>query len=155
VLNRVWFRYIILFAFTVAGFSLAPQPAPWLGAAMWAMAGAAAWRLTDDRESVVRTSLMFISAYAGAMIAYKLLFAVVNLDALVQELGVSVGARDAVASSWARNTALTVFGSSFLIPVYYGVWWFQAMFWRQPSRFFRIGATSEEQQALIKRGGQR
>lgn len=155
MLDRVWCCYSTIFVITMIAFSLAPQPAPWLGAAMWVMAGAAAWRLSNDRESVIRTSLMFLLAYAGAMVAYKLLFAVVDLDALVQELGVSVGAQEAVASSWARNTALTIFGSSFLIPVYYGVWWFQAMFWRQTSRFFRPGATAEEQQALIKRGGRR
>ena len=155
MLERVWFRCALLFVFTTAGFALAPQPAPYLGAAMWLMAGAAAWRLTSDRESVIRTSLMFLSAYAAAMMAYKFLFAAVNLESLVAELGVSVGAQGAVATSWARNTALTVFGGSFLIPAYYGVWWFQAMFWRRTSRFFRIGATAEEEQALIKRGGQR
>jgi hypothetical protein len=155
MLDRVWFRYSVIFAFTIVGFSLAPQPAPHLGAMMWLMAGLAAWRLANDREPVIRTSLMWISAYAGAMVVYKCLFAVVNLEDLVRELGVSVGTQETVASSWGRNTALTIFGSSFLIPVYYGVWWFQAMFWRQGSRFFRADATAEEQQALIKRGGRR
>ena len=155
MLERTWFLYTLIFVFTIAGFSLAPQPAPYLGAMMWLMAGLAAWRLVGDRESVIRTSLMWILAYAGAMIVYKVLFAVVNLDDLVRELGVGVGSQEAVAASWGRNTALTIFGSSFLIPVYYGVWWFQAMFWRQASRFFRTGATPEEQQALIKRGGRR
>jgi len=155
MLDRVWFRYAIIFAFTIVGFSLAPQPAPYLGAMMWLMAGLAAWRMGGDREPIIRTSLMWISAYAGAMVVYKGLFAVVNLEDLVRELGVSVGTQEAVAVTWGRNTALTIFGSSFLIPIYYGVWWFQAMFWRQGSRFFRPGATAEEQQALIKRGGRR
>jgi hypothetical protein len=41
---------------------------------------------------------------------------------------------------------LIISGSSFLILVYYGIWWFQTMFWRQTSRFFLSGATAEEQQ---------
>jgi hypothetical protein len=51
--------------------------------------------------------------------------------------------------------ALTLFGSSFLLPLYYGVWWFQAMFWRRRSWFFQRGATLDERQALLKRGGRR
>jgi hypothetical protein len=43
------------------------------------------------------------------MVVYKFLFAVVGLDAHAQLLDVSVGAQEAVASSWARNTALTIF----------------------------------------------
>lgn len=155
MLERVWFRHTLVFVFTIAALALAPQPAPWLGAIMWVMAGVAAATQPNDRETVLRSSSQFLVGYAAAAGAYKILLSVVNLESLVRELGVSVGAEQSVANTWARNTALTIFGSSFLIPIYFSVWWAQIMFWRRGSRFFRAGATNEEQQAMIKRGGTR
>jgi len=155
LLDRVEVRYALIFVFTLISWTFAPPPVPWLGAAMWVMAGLAAWRLVNDRETAIRTGLQFVAAYAGAILFYRVLAWGLNLSPLVEELGVSPTYAGEAATGWARNVALTVFGASFLIPVYFGVWWFQAMFWHRVSLFFKPTTTVEEGQAIIKRGGRR
>lgn len=154
LLSSLWVRYTAVLAVSVAGLLVGGSDLlAWVGAVMWAMTAVACLVKVNDRAAIMGTALKFILGYSVIPLAVALTQRFLDLTSLVESFGIPPADAPTVAAGWARNTALSIMGIGFLIPVYFVWWWGQAMFFDRPSTFFSPVTTVEEAQAIIKRGG--